>query len=139
MGGDNKNFKNTREMQTEAITKEIKKRAKRVTSATVQNRMTRSQKLLYVFELKKQVVESLNRCGFEVKSGYLPYAKQFELLFMSIEPDLKARRRRLRRIISGTPRIEDAYWVEVLDRYSREVRDVSLHFCSINFKRNQLK
>jgi hypothetical protein len=58
---------------------------------------------------------------------------------MVIEPDLKSRRARLRRIISGTPRIEDAYWVEVLDRYSKEIRDISTHYCSVNFKASKLK
>jgi hypothetical protein len=115
------------------------RRAKRVTSHVVEKRVSRADKLKYIFELKKTVMESLQRCGLEVKDGYLPYAKQFELLFMVIEPDLKNRRKRLRRIISGTPTIDDAYWVEVLDRYSREVRDISLHYCSVNFKSNKLK
>jgi hypothetical protein len=125
-------------MQTE-ITEVKKKRAKRVGSETIKKRMNRSEKLLYVYDLKKSVVDSLRRCGLDVKDGYLPYAKQFELLFMVIEPDLKSRRARLRRIISGTPRIEDAYWVEVLDRYSKEIRDISTHYCSVNFKASKLK
>jgi predicted regulator of amino acid metabolism with ACT domain len=101
--------------------------------------MTRAEKLYFTFELKKKVVDSLARCGFEVKDGYLPYAKQFELLFTALEPNLTSRRKRLRRIISGTPRMDDAYWVEVLERYSKEVRDISMHYCSVNFKSNKLK
>jgi len=101
--------------------------------------MTRSEKLYFTFELKKKVVDSLARCGFDVKDGYLPYAKQFELIFTALEPNLLARRKRLRRIISGTPRMDDAYWVEVLERYSKEVRDISMHYCSVNFKANKLK
>jgi len=123
-------------MQTE-VTKV--RRAKRVSSHVVEKRVSRADKLKHIFELKKTVMEALQRCGLEVKDGYLPYAKQFELLFMVIEPDLKNRRKRLRRIISGTPTMEDAYWVQVLDRYSREVRDVSLHYCSVNFEKNLLK
>lgn len=123
-------------MQSETT---VKKRARRVTTTDVKRRMTRSEKLYFTFELKKKVVDSLARCGFDVKDGYLPYAKQFELIFTALEPDLKARRRRLRRIISGTPRMDDAYWVEVLERYSKEVRDISMHYCSVNFKANKLK
>lgn len=124
-------------MQTEISS--VKKRAKRVTTTDTKRRMTRAEKLYFTFELKKKVVDSLARCGFEVKDGYLPYAKQFELLFTALEPNLTARRKRLRRIISGTPRMDDAYWVEVLERYSKEVRDVSMHFCSVNFTANKLK
>jgi hypothetical protein len=122
-------------MQTETKLR----RAKRVTEHVVKARVSRSQKILMVYELKKKVVDSLKRCGFDVKDGYLPYAKQFELLFVSIEPDLNARRKRLRRIISGTPRIDDAYWVEVLSRYSQEIHDVSRHFCSAGFEKGKLK
>jgi hypothetical protein len=35
--------------------------------------------------------------------------------------------------------MDDAYWVEVLERYSKEVRDISMHYCSVNFKANKLK
>ncbi len=123
-------------MQSETT---VKKRARRVTTTDVKRRMTRSEKLYFTFELKKKVVDSLARCGFDVKDGYLPYAKQFELIFTALEPNLLARRNRLRRIISGTPRMDDAYWVEVLERYSKEVRDISMHYCSVNFKANKLK
>jgi len=124
-------------MQTEISS--VKKRARRVTTTDTKRRMTRAEKLYFTFELKKKVVDSLARCGFEVKDGYLPYAKQFELLFTALEPNLTSRRKRLRRIISGTPRMDDAYWVEVLERYSKEVRDISMHYCSVNFKSNKLK
>ncbi len=123
-------------MQSETT---VKKRARRVTTTDVKRRMTRSEKLYFTFELKKKVVDSLARCGFDVKDGYLPYAKQFELIFTALEPNLLARRKRLRRIISGTPRMDDAYWVEVLERYSKEVRDISMHYCSVNFKAKKLK
>ena len=115
--------------------KKMKRKAKRVQERKpVIKRLSRADKIRQAYELKKRVQDALILAGLDINQRYMPYAKLFELLYVSIEPDVNERRVRLRRIISGVPKLEDAFWVEILYRYCSEIGKVSEHYCSFEFQ-----
>lgn len=108
--------------------------AKRVRSMPAVKKVSRAEKVKQIYELKMKVHQALNSAGLDTTLKYLPYAKLFEFLFMALEPDIMERRARLRRIISGVPKLDDAYWIEVLCRYCADVKNLSDHYCSFDYK-----
>ena len=100
--------------------------------------MTRADKIKRTYELKARVYEALNMAGLDTTPKYLPYAKNFDLLFVALESDPQERRVRLRRIISGVPKMEDAFWIEVLHRYCSEAYKVSRFFCAFTYNPGML-
>lgn len=134
MGGVNKN---TNRSRTSNKKTEMTRPAKR-TKAPAAKRITRADKIKRAYELKARVYEALNMAGLDTNVRYLPYAKNFDLLFVALEPDANERRVRLRRIISGVPKVDDAFWIEVLHRYCSEIYNVSRFFCAFTYNPGML-
>jgi hypothetical protein len=134
MGGVNKNTNSSRTSNKKT---KMTRPAKRI-KAPAAKRITRADKIRRAYDLKARVYEALNMAGLDTTLKYLPYAKNFDLLFVALEPDANERRVRLRRIISGVPKVDDAFWIEVLHRYCSEIYNVSRFFCAFTYNPGML-